>query len=903
MLAILALNAGQVVSADRLINLVWADHRPATAPNTLQSTISFLRRHLELEGILVAKSHGYLLALRRDRIDATRAEQLIRESRLRDDPHDKAAGLAAALEMWRGQPLSGLAGMTWLDDHAARLDLLRRTALQSLVDARLALGEHAILVGDLEQACVQEPLNEELHARLMLALYRCGRQADALAAFHRLRSSLSDDLGISPSQTVHDLHTAILRQDRSLELTASSPTPDVGLSLMTPAQLPPVTASFVGRGRELGRLDEALGPDDQLSTFPCPVIVVTGAAGMGKTTLAVHWGKRVVDRFPDGQLYANLRGHEGRSPAADPASILGGFIEALGVSRSVIPDDPDARAGLYRSAMAEKRMLVVLDNAHDTEQVVPLLPGGQQSMVLITSRDLMLPLVIAVDALPLAVDRLTDAEARALLAERLGDQVLAAHQAACDAIVSGCDGLPLALAIVAARAAAGDGSSLESIATQVACGSSILDGFATGDERTDLRMVVSRIYASLPRSSAHMLRRLGSHPAGRFSLNAAASMRGCGLAEAERVLADLTRRHLLIGSRPGRYEMHGLVRAYVLELLGERRTDHRRTTQRLLDFYLHSAFRSALLQASDRHPIALPAPVKGTTPADPKTRSEAVTWLAGEWENLISGVQLAHSNGFLSHTWQLSWCLTTFLDWQGKLDDLVLVSDLALEAADELADPIPRAHALHGLARASAVVGEFGNASAKFEDALKIFAAANDAENEARLYVDYAQMLCRSGDSSAALDRALAGRRLARTAGSHLAEAHAQNAIGWSLLRLRNLEAGVEACEAALRVFRRHGLLDGEAVALGGIGWFQLSIGRPENAIPHLLSAGDLHRMLGNRVREAEWLEMLGVAYTALGEASRADDAFIRSAAIHDSLHDRPRAGREEKSGEQPSLD
>ncbi|MFF0269900.1 BTAD domain-containing putative transcriptional regulator [Kribbella sp. NPDC004536] len=469
-LAILALNVGQVVSAERLIALVWGDCPPATAMNTLQSTVSFLRRQLDLGSLLRAKSPGYVITLGREGVDAMVTEQLIRESRGLRDPQLVVQKLSTALDMWRGQPLAGLTDVAVLDDHAARLDMLHRTATRSLIDARLALGEHAIVVGDLEQACAQDPLDEELHTRLMLALYRCGRQADALSAFHRLRHRLEEDLGINPSPRVQDLHTGILRQDRSLDI--GPPWSDqltVATPVVVPAQLPPVPLSFVGREHELRQLDNVSARSTDPNERPArSVAVISGMPGIGKTMLALHWAHLCIESFPDGQLYIDLQGSGESAPALSSFDVLGTFLGALGVPFERIPHDLHSRAGLYRSLMAKRRTLVLLDNARDAEQVMPLLPGMTDGLVLITSRDQLVRVIIAIDACVLPLRDLTDSESYRLLVARLGTACLEADPAASRSVIAMCGGRPLTLAFVAARALSEGATSLHRRASDLA---------------------------------------------------------------------------------------------------------------------------------------------------------------------------------------------------------------------------------------------------------------------------------------------------------------------------------------------------------------------------------------------------------------------------------------------------
>ena len=303
-LATLALHGGNVVSTDRLVDAVWGETAPPTALNTLQSHVSHLRGVLGSKAAILARSPGYLLDLGGNGTDVRLAERLLRQGTQAADPSEGAAELRQALALWRGQPLADVAGLAWLEDQAGRLDLLRQQIERALSEARLAAGEHLQLLPELEQLAADNPLDERVHAQLMVALYRCGRQADALGAYQHLRATLAEELGIDPGKALRDLETAILRQDPSLAaparvatLRASAPTAPV------PAQLPPAVAAFAGRDTELDSLDAILSQRARAGDGDrCAVIItaIVGTAGVGKTALAVHWAHRAAPQFPDG---------------------------------------------------------------------------------------------------------------------------------------------------------------------------------------------------------------------------------------------------------------------------------------------------------------------------------------------------------------------------------------------------------------------------------------------------------------------------------------------------------------------------------------------------------------------------------------------------------------------------
>jgi len=495
LLATLALHVGEVVSTDRLVDAVWGETAPLTALNTLQHHVSHLRAVLGGKAAILARPPGYLLDLGEDGTDVQLAERLLRQGTQSADPRQGAQELRQALGLWRGRPLADVAGLAWLEGQAGRLDLLCQQIRRALAEAGLAAGEHLHLVPELEQMVADHPLDEQVHAQLMVALYRCGRQADALSAYQRLRATLAEDLGIDTSQPLRDLETAILRQDPSLDapvqagsLRLSAPVAPI------PAQLPPGVAGFAGRGGELDSLDTILSQVPTNGTGKSVAVVVTaiaGTAGVGKTALAVHWAHRVAAQFPDGQLYANLRGFDPAGPAVQPGQALRGFLDALAVPPERIPASLDDQVALYRSLLAGKRMLVVLDNARDAEQVRALLPGAPGCLAIVTSRNRLTGLIARDGAHPLSLDMLTPAGARELLTRRLGAERVGSEPNAVEEIISRCARLPLALAIAAARAAASPGFPLAHFAAEMRDAGQVLDPFGGDDAATDVRAVFS----------------------------------------------------------------------------------------------------------------------------------------------------------------------------------------------------------------------------------------------------------------------------------------------------------------------------------------------------------------------------------------------------------------------------
>jgi DNA-binding SARP family transcriptional activator len=403
-LAVLALHYGEIVSNDRIADVVWAGDPPATWLNTVQRHVSYLRQVLGRRDAIVARPPGYWLDTVHAETDVAVAEGLIRQgAQVADRAH--AQQLRDALALWRGEPLADVAGLPWLEEQAGRLEQLRLRASRTLAQTRLALGEHAQLVPELEVLIKDHPFDEQLYAQLMIALYRSERQADALAVYRQLRSGLRDELGIEPGQPVRDLETAILQQDATLNLVLKAAATDASPSLleresapvMTPRQLPRAIGDFTGRERQLRDMADMV---PAAGTVASAILVLTGTAGIGKTALAVHFAHRVAARFPDGQLFMDLCGHSRTAPVP-AAEVLRRFLRALGMKDA--PGDAEEAAAGYRSLLAGKRMLILLDNAATADQVRPLLPGSDGCLVLVTSRSRLPGLVATESAASIAV--------------------------------------------------------------------------------------------------------------------------------------------------------------------------------------------------------------------------------------------------------------------------------------------------------------------------------------------------------------------------------------------------------------------------------------------------------------------------------------------------------------------
>jgi hypothetical protein len=519
--------------------------------------------------------------------------------------------LGEALGLWRGAPLADADSRVLQDAQVPRLEQARLQAVEWRIEADLHLGRHGQLVPELTALVGEYPLREHARAQLMLALYRCGRQGEALAAYQDARRVLVAELGVEPAAELRGLHRRILAADPALASPAAGDSIGTaagdggragivgaaGLAggAVAPRQLPAAIAHFTGRASAMEALSRlAAGAAGSVAAGGAVVIAaIVGAAGIGKTALAVQWGQQNAGLFPSGQLYVNLRGFDPAGTPVEPGAAIRGFLETLGVPGGQVPAGLDAQAGLYRSLVAGRRMLIVLGNARDSEQVRPLLPGSAGCLVLVTSRSQLAGLVAVDGAHPVALDVLTAGEADDLLSRRLGDGRVAAEPAAAGELAGLCARLPLALNITAARAIARPGVPLAVLAEELRGDQGRLAALEGGDAMASVRAVFSGSLRELD-AAASLFRLAGLHPGPDLDRYAAAALTGSRPEQAAGMLDLLARAHLVHAARPGRYGMHDLLRVYARELAAARDSDdgedwQRAALTRLFDHYLHAA--------------------------------------------------------------------------------------------------------------------------------------------------------------------------------------------------------------------------------------------------------------------------------------------------------------------------
>ncbi|MFD3421265.1 AfsR/SARP family transcriptional regulator [Streptomyces decoyicus] len=597
--AILISEVNQVIPVSRMIDLAWDADPPARARGVVHNHVHRLRQLLAGQAEIVTRGQAYVLIADPWAVDANRFQNLVSGAR-EAEPLTAVAKLRQALGLWRGEVLADVPGDRVRRTLGVRLTQARVAALQELGERLLLLGRYGELIAELTAWLAEHPLHEELTALLMRALQASGRQAEALDHFHRTRRHLKDQLGIDPGPALSETYLAVLGQKPALaphfpDRPSAGPGPGPAVPyapdrppalLPSVAQLPPRIPDFCGRAREIAALDQKL---DRVPRPDC--VVLAGGGGAGKTTLAVHWAHRLKDEFPDGQLFVDLRGFE--RPPMRPGTVLGMFLRALGVPDVKIPDAVTERSALYRSLLAGRRMLVVLDNAGTAEQVRPLLPATPGALAVVTSRRRLSGLMIRDGAALVTVGPLPADEALELLGSALGRQRIAAEGAAARELVERCDRLPLALRIAAARLMAHAGWSLAEWTKKLADEGHRLCELSAADPDLSMEAGLHLSYRALSSGAARLFRLLGLVTGPEVEGHAAAALAGRDLERTRRHLAELCEAHLFEEQPGGHFARTELVRIYAAKLVASEETpaDRELARQRLSAHTVRSRLR------------------------------------------------------------------------------------------------------------------------------------------------------------------------------------------------------------------------------------------------------------------------------------------------------------------------
>jgi len=863
-LAVLLVDVNRTVSLDHIVDRVWAERPPQRAREALYSYLSRLRRVVAgIEDVdIVRRSGGYRLVADPDTVDLHRFRSLVAQARQADD--DTAADrFAEAFQLWDGVPFGNLES-PWLDTVRNLLTDERLAAELDRNEVQLRRARHAELLPDLTACATAHPLNEQLAGQLMRALDACGRPADALTVFAALRARLVEELGTDPSPELRQLHQRLLT-------IGEDPKP-----VVVPRQLPAPPGLFTGRAAELAALDELLAPaDDTRGGTGSSIAVINGVGGLGKTRLALRWAHQHADGFPDGHLYVDLRGFDPAEPPVPAEVALRGFLAALGIPAGAVPQGVSAQTALYRSRIAGRRMLVVLDNARDTEHVTPLLPGSPSCVTVVTSRHRLAALVTAYGARSVQPSLLAPDEAFGVLADALGTARVAAEPAAIAELLTHCAGLPLALTILAARVGAHPDFPIAALAGELRNTADRLDALDGGEPAANLADVFDCSYRALDEPTARLFASLGLVRGPDLSTTWVAELVGTTSSRARILLRHLETVHLVEQHLPGRYRMHDLVRLYARDQARRTLSPAERTeaATRLVDACLRNAAAADRVLVPHRAAIDLELDPSVADLALPN-QTAALTWFDTEHACLVAAQELAVEYGLRNRTWQLAWALSSYYSRQGRFTDDVAMWRIGHIAAERSADPAAAALANRFLGRALGRTGQYAQALRHLQRAVDLLTEIGDRFGAAHTYRSMSWMWAQQDDVQMALAHATEAAALYQELGEEAFLGDALDLIGGYHARLGDYELAPSNCERALALHRQYDNLEGEANVLDGLGYIAYRTGRPDVATEHYRAALTAHRELGDSVQEAETLVHLGEVYASTGQSEDAVRAW-----------------------------
>lgn len=877
MLALLAVHAGRVVSQEQLVDAVWGEEPPEQARAAVYTYVSTLRRAFADEADVISRNGGgYLLAAELDQVDLhvfTTEVGAGRRALADGDLAEAAARFTAALAVWRGPALGGAQGQ-WAEAERARLEELRLAALEDRVDADLAIGRGAALVAELSAVVAAHPLRERLRSQLMLALNQSGRQAEALACYQEGRRVLLDELGLEPGQALRSTHDRVLRADDEPPVPPA-PKPDAVEVVGTPqrpSQLPFDIADFTGRTGEIAQLSDhlsATGPAVRLCA-------ISGKPGAGKSTLAMHVAHAVREHFPDGQLYATLRGVQ--AVRADPAEVLAGFLRALGVADAVMPAELDERAQLYRTLLADRRVLVVLDDAADERQIRQLLPGSASCAVLVTSRERLGALG---GAAQLDLDVLDAAEAFELLDRVIGGDRAAVEPDAARDIVRLCGRLPLAVRIAGARLAARPQWKLGRLVDRLRVQRRVLQELTLGD--LEVRGSLALSYDGLAERERAALRRLGLLDVSTFGGWLVAPLIDCPPEEGEEVVERLVDAQLLDvvtsdDSGALRYQVHDLTRAFARERgdAEESETEIRAACTRAAESWL-----TLVETAGQRMPHAqfgdrvtpIPSPYLDTELAD-ELLADPEAWFDAEQSDLVGVVERISELDLTDIATRLAAALcSSRFSVRNLFGQWWRTHSAALDAARRVGDRTGEARLLSGLGWLRYEQDRFDESARYFEQALEAYAHTADARGQAMTRMALSTVLREHGELAKAHESLHLALSELRALDEPHAVAQAEHELGRVLTEQGDLGGALTACEQTLVAYRSFGDQRGTAIALRSVGIVLRAAGRLDEAARSCEQAVDILRRLGDRLMSAYAVQALAKVRIrqGRGDAVRSD--------------------------------
>ncbi|MFI9551584.1 AfsR/SARP family transcriptional regulator [Nonomuraea endophytica] len=853
LVALLVLRANQLVSHEELLRALWGDAPPASGRRALHNHVWSVRRLLADEGGISTSSGGYSLKVssRGSDLGVFGAEvTAAHDARAANDLPRAAERLRAALDLWRGPALAGTR-LEFQSEQGYALEEARLAALTDRIEVDLALGRHAELVGELRQLVHSAPLRERFRGQLMLALYRDGRRADALEQYRLARRCLRDELGLEPGDELARIHQGILAADPELMTADSAEPSQVRLSpaRVVPRQLPADVARFIGREKSLAALDTLLSASHGR---PLVISAIAGAGGVGKTALATRWGHLRADRFPDGQLYVNLHGYS-YNATITAGEALRQLLRGLGVAVEEIPLNTDERSAMYRSILADKSMLVVLDNAATADQVRPLLPGSSCRAV-ITSRSSLRGLVATHDVDLVVLDVLQPEEAESLVRAFLRED--GQSQESIGELAALCGYLPLALRLAAARLR-DSGESIADLVTRLRAGSRLAALEFEEDPHAGIRSTFALSYQTLPATARVVFRAAGLHPGPDISLEALAAMTSQGPDAISQAVALLVRAHLVHCSESHRVSMHDLIREYARELAGDGDGGAEALT-RLLGWHAHTA-RSAMTHVDPDVRLLWPE-VKPPTggPRDFADRDSAMVWLNNEHRNTVSLVAHAAHHGSPVLAWQLAYITAYHCYLAGQLDDWIVSHQTALEAARQVGDLNGEARILTTLAHALLEADRYGEFLDYQRMAVELAAATDDRrmQAEAQFYVAFG--LFRTGQLMESLEANALALELYRALDHEPGEIATVYLKGQVYVRLGRMQDALECLHPSLTALRERGRQHDEAHGLLDVATAYLGVGNVKAALESATLALSIARELDDHAVEALALCHLG---------------------------------------------
>ncbi|MEU7004640.1 tetratricopeptide repeat protein [Nonomuraea sp. NPDC046570] len=917
LLAVLVLHANQVVPHDRLLTALWGSEIPGSGRRLLHNHVWSVRRMLTHASMLTSTPVGYSLRMApgASDLDAFIADSSAARTALAAGSAEQAAEhLRKALALWRGPALGGTRDELQLTEGAA-LEERRIVALADRIDADLALGRYQELISELRRLVADNPLQERLRAQLMLALHYAGRTAEALEEYRLARQHLRDELGLDPGKDLTRIHSEILSADSDLGQDASRVVDDppravaAVRSRLAPRLLPADIARFTGRAAEVAHL---------LDGDPKAVVVeaIDGMAGVGKTALAVHAAHRLANRYPDGQLYIDLHGHTpGRHPL-DAAPALRRLLCAVGVRPESIPDDVEQAAALWRAKLAERHMLVVLDNAASADQVRPLLAGVGHSKILITSRRRLTELE---DASVLSLDVLQPEEAKTLFLSIVGEQRAGASRKTLADVLRLCGYLPLAIQITATRMVHRPAWTMEHLADRLGDEDRRMQELQVGDRGVCIAFTLS--YNQLSTAQQRMFRLLSLVPGNDFDRYTAATLTGTPLDQAERLLEGLLDSHLLQQHTAGRYRFHDLLRDYAQQTCQaiESDTDRADVIDRLRKYYLSTA---ALAAESLGHGDPRTTPLGLWKCAPVMTRDRAAAWLETERDNLVAAALTCHDAWAVD----ISLVLWRYLfagahhsnalalyehaaDVARRLGDQaariqVLINfgvtcwrtaqyeqalrhqQHALDISRRLGDRAAQSRALKNLGITCAELGRAEESNDHFEQALALARELNDRQRQSRVLTNLGINHERLGHYPRALHCLLQALSCAREIGDPMGEGRALNNLGFTYCRMGRYELGASHCQLALSIARRLGERTMETIALQNLGVAYGMLGRHQEALDHHHRSLTLGRQADSQANQAGTLVELGNLHLRLNCHSQAQDCHRQALTLVDESGD-----------------